>query len=137
MRKVYFYLLLVFLSSYAFSQNYTILGNSSSMGGCNCFRLTPDAGNQAGAIFQNQTINLNNSFDFTFNVFLGCGGANGADGIVFVLTSNPNGLGNPGEGLGYAGSNQPFSLAVEFDTWQNGSVGDPSYDHIAIESGGQ
>ncbi len=136
MRKIYSYLLFTFIVSQTFSQNYTVLGNASSTGGCNCYRLTPDADNQAGAIFQNQTLNLNNSFDFSFNIFLGCNGANGADGIVFVLTSNPNGLGNAGEGMGYAGSNQPFSLAVEFDTWQNGGAGDPGYDHIGINSGG-
>ncbi len=120
-----------------FSQNYTILGNATSLGGCNCFQLTQDAKNRGGAIFQNQTINLNNSFDFTFNVFLGCNGSGGADGIVFVLTSNPNGLGAAGEHLGYGnGSNQPYSLAVEFDTWQNGNQGDPSYDHIGINAGG-
>ncbi|MBK7149824.1 MAG: gliding motility-associated C-terminal domain-containing protein [Bacteroidetes bacterium] len=57
---------------------------------------------------------------------------------MFVLTSNPNGLGNPGEGLGYAGGNQPYSIAVEFDTWANGSpANDPGYDHIGINSGGQ
>lgn len=117
-------------------QNYNILGNASTLSGCNCFRITPDANDQGGAIFQTNTINLNNSFDYTFNVFLGCNGANGADGIVFVLTSNPNGLGAAGGGLGYSGGNQPFSLAVEFDTWQNGDAGDPGYDHIGIESGG-
>src|SRR5688572_30559292 len=113
---------LLFFTCEIFSQNYTILGSASSLGGCNCFRLTPDANDQGGAIYQNQTINLNNSFDFTFSVFLGCrNGNDAADGIVFVLTSNPNGLGLVGEYLGYGnGSNQPFSLAVEFDTWQNG-----------------
>ncbi len=136
MRKIFTYLTLYFLSASLYSQNYTILGNSSALSGCNTFRITPDADDQHGAIFQNQTINLNNSFDFTFNVFLGCNGGSGADGMCFVLTNNPNGLGNAGEGLGYAGSNQPFSFAVEFDTWQNGSVGDPGYDHIAFESGG-
>ncbi|HLP51821.1 MAG TPA: PKD domain-containing protein, partial [Chitinophagales bacterium] len=136
MRKIYLYLFFLLITANSFAQNYTILGSASSTGGCNCFRLTPDAENQAGAIFQNQTINLNNSFDFSFNVFLGCNGSNGADGIVFVLTSNPNGLGNPGEGMGYAGSNQPYSIAAEFDTWQNGSAGDPSFDHIGINSGG-
>jgi len=136
MKKFYLGLLALLFSLHTFSQNYTVLGSASSLGGCNCFRLTPDADDQAGAIFQNQTINLNNSFDFTFNVFLGCNGSNGADGIVFVLTSNPNGLGNQGEGMGYAGSNQPYSIAVEFDTWQNGNAGDPSFDHIGINSGG-
>ena len=135
MRKLYFYLLFALVSQQAFSQNYTVLGNASSLGGCNCYRLTPDANNQAGAIFQNQTINLNNSFDFTFNAFLGCNNGNdAADGIVFVLTSNPNGLGAGGGGLGYGGGNQPYSLGVEFDTYQNS--GDQSYDHIGIESGG-
>ncbi len=136
MRKLYFFPLLFLFYQHSFSQNYTVLGSASAYSGCNCYQLTPDAGNQAGAIFQNQTINLNNSFDFTFNVFLGCNGANGADGIVFVLTSNPNGLGSNGEGLGYAGASQPYSFAVEFDTWQNGGAGDPSFDHIGIESGG-
>ncbi|MBL7777219.1 MAG: gliding motility-associated C-terminal domain-containing protein [Chitinophagales bacterium] len=140
MAKQYLLLTLTILSFTALkAQNYTLLGSASAMSGCNCFQLTPDAGNQAGAIFQNNTINLNNSFDFTFNVFLGCNGSNGADGMVFVLTSNPNGMGQPGEAMGYAsGGNQPFSLAVEFDTWQNGSpANDPSSDHIGINSGGQ
>ncbi len=136
MKKLYASVVLYIILASAYAQNYTILGSASSMGGCNCFQLTPDADNQAGAIFQNNTINLNNSFDYTFNVFLGCNGANGADGIVFVLTSNPNGLGNQGEGLGYAGPNQPFSFAVELDTWQNGNAGDPGFDHIGINSGG-
>lgn len=130
-------LVFTFISLYTFSQNYTVLGDASPVGGCNCYRLTPDLNNQAGAIFQNQTIDLNNSFDFSFNGFLGCrNGNDAADGIVFVLTSNPNGLGSGGGGLGYAGGNQPYSLAVEFDTWENSNVGDPSYDHIGIESGG-
>lgn len=136
MKKIIYAVLGLFTALYASAQNYTVLGNASALSGCNCFQVTPDANNQAGAIFQNNTINLNNSFDYTFNVFLGCNGSGGADGMMFVLTSNPNGLGNPGEGLGYAGNNQPFSLAVEFDTWQNGSVSDPSFDHIGIHSGG-
>ncbi len=137
MKKLYLYVLLAFISPALVAQNYTILGNASPMSGCNCFQITPDANDQAGAIFQNNTINLNNSFDFTFNVFLGCrNGNDAADGIMFVLTTNPNGLGNPGEGLGYAGYNQPYSIAVEFDTWENGNAGDPSYDHIGINSGG-
>ncbi len=138
MRKYYVLSLFLCITLWSYAQNYTVLGNASSLSGCNCFQLTPDADDQAGAIFQNNPINLNNSFDYTFNVFLGCNGSNGADGICFVLTSNPNGLGNQGEGLGYAGGNQPYSIAIEFDTWANGSpANDPGYDHIGIESGGQ
>ena len=137
MRKLYFSLLLLITSVTVFSQgNFTVLGNASQLPQCNCFQLTPNAGGQAGAFFQNNTINLNNSFDFTFRNFFGCNGASGADGEAFVLTTNPNGLGNQGEGLGYGGSNQPCSFAVEFDTWQNGDHNDPGFDHTAYESGG-
>ena len=136
MRKLYFLLFLIVYSIQAFSQNYTVLGSASQLSSCNYYQLTPNSGDQAGAIFQNKTINLNNSFDFTFSNFFGCNGASGADGEAFVLTSNPNGLGNQGEGLGYGGSNQPCSFAIEFDTWQNSDHGDPSYDHTAYESGG-
>ena len=136
MRKLYLSLLLSLFSIVSFAQNYTVLGSASQLGTCNSYQLTPNSGDQAGAIFQNKTINLNNSFDFTFSNFFGCNGASGADGEAFVLTSNPNGLGNQGEGLGYGGSNQPCSFAVEFDTWQNTDHGDPPYDHTAYESGG-
>lgn len=137
MRKLYFSTLLLFVSYLSFAQNYTVLGSATPnfANGCNCYRLTPDANDQAGAIFQSNTIDLNNSFDFSFEVFLGCNNGNdAADGIVFVLTNNPNGLGSGGGGLGYGGSNQPYSIGVEFDTWEN--AGDPSYDHIGIQSGG-
>jgi len=138
MKKLFTPLIFLVFSITAFAQNYTILQDASALSGCNCFRLTPDANDKKGAIFQNQTINLNNSFDFTFNVFLGCNGQSGADGIVFVLTTNPNGLGSTGGALGYGGGSQPNSLAIEYDTWYNPSNNDPSqeYDHIGIESGG-
>lgn len=136
MKKVYLLPLFLLVSLQIFSQNYTVLGNATQLASCNSFELTPDVADHAGAIFQNQTINLNNSFDFTFSNFFGCNGSSGADGVVFVLTTNPNGLGGQGGGLGYSGSNQPCSFAVEFDTWENGNVGDPSYDHVAFESGG-
>lgn len=137
MRKLYFSTILFLLSLVSLAQNYTVLGSATPniANGCNCYRLTPDANDQAGAIFQSNTINLNNSFDFSFDVFLGCNNGNdAADGIVFVLTNNPQGLGSGGGGLGYGGGNQPYSLGVEFDTWEN--AGDPAYDHIGIQSGG-
>lgn len=114
------------------SQNYAVQGNAVIFSGCNCFKLTDAVGGQGGAAYQNQTINLNNSFDFTFDLFFGCRDA-GADGIVFVLTNNITGLGQSGGGLGYGGL-AGNSFAVEFDTYQNG--GEPGPDHIAFESGG-
>lgn len=114
------------------SQNYNVLGNAVPFGGCNCFRLTEASNGQGGAAYQNQTINLNNSFDFTFELFFGCRD-DGADGIVFVLTDNITGIGQSGGGLGYGGL-QGNSFAVEFDTYQNSQ--DPGQDHIAFASGG-
>ena len=123
----------LFLPS-AFSQgNYTVLNDAIPFNGCHCYQLTADVGNQGGGVYQNSTINLNNSFDYTFSVFLGCNGSSGADGMAFILTNNITGIGSQGGGLGYSGL-AGNSLAVEFDTYQNGW--DPSYNHIAIESGG-
>jgi gliding motility-associated-like protein len=121
------------LPQHSSAQNYTVLNDASVYSGCNCYRLTPAVNNQGGGVYQNNTINLNNSFDYTFNVFLGCNGAGGADGIVFILTNNIQGIGAQGGGLGYSGL-PGNSLAIEYDTWQNSQ--DPSFDHIAIESGG-
>ncbi|MBK7149825.1 MAG: hypothetical protein IPH78_13700 [Bacteroidetes bacterium] len=75
MKKYVSPLLFLLWSIGIYAQNYTVLGSSATFGGCNCFTVTPDAGNQAGAFFQNNSINLNNSFDYTFNVFLGCNGS--------------------------------------------------------------
>ena len=128
----FLFFVFVFASVSIYGQNYSVQGNAVALPGCNCFRLTQNIGNQGGAAYQNQTINLNNSFDFTFDLFFGCDDA-GADGIAFVLTNNITGLGSAGGGLGYAGL-AGNSFAVEFDTYQNG--GEPAEDHIAFESGG-
>ena len=133
-RHLLFCVLVFFLLSplEIFSQNYTLINDATVYSGCNCYRLTPDLNNQGGGVYQNNTINLNNSFDYTFNVFLGCN-SGGADGIVFILTNNITGIGASGGGLGYAGL-PGNSFAAEYDTYQNSQ--DPSYDHIALESGG-
>lgn len=148
MMKIYFPLLcLIMVISSAFGQsNVTILGDATTMAGCNCVQITPDAGNQAGAFYLTHPINLNNSFDYTFNCFWGCGtncGGN-ADGMVFALTANPGSLGGQGQSLGWGNGygSQPCSVGVEFDTWQNGgscSSGgecDPGYNELAIMANG-
>jgi gliding motility-associated-like protein len=115
--------------------NYTLINDATALPGCHCYQLTPDQGNQGGGVYQDNTINLNNSFDYKFNIFLGCNGGSGhsADGICFVLTNNITQIGAQGGGLGYQGL-PGNSLAVEYDTWQNGW--DPNDHHIALESGG-
>src|ERR1700744_4991826 len=127
--------MLCLLSGYSsFAQsNYTLINDATAITGCHCYQLTPDVGNKGGGVYQNNTINLNNSFDYKFNVFLGCNGSSGADGICFILTNNITGIGAQGGGLGYSGL-PGNSFATEYDTYQNAQ--DPPYDHIAIESGG-
>ena len=128
-----FFAYLLFPSCLFAQSNYSLINNATALPGCHCYQLTPDQGNQGGGVYQNNTINLNNSFDYKFNVFLGCNGSSGADGMTFILTNNVTSIGAQGGGLGYQGL-AGNSLAVEYDTYQNGW--DPSYDHIALETGG-
>ena len=78
-------------------------------------------------------------FSTTFQFrFTDPGGIDPADGITFVLAKSPTGLGGSGFGLGYAGVGN--SVAIEFDTYNNGT--DPSNDdqnssnHVAVDVNG-
>jgi len=60
-------------------------------------------------------INLNNSFDFVFNVYLGCKDGEGADGIVFILQPLNTSIGAAGQGMGFYGVTP--SVGIALDTW--------------------
>ncbi|MDP4935345.1 MAG: gliding motility-associated C-terminal domain-containing protein [Salibacteraceae bacterium] len=127
------------LSNNALSQ-FTIGGNASSLGG-DCYRLTSALNSQAGYVYQNAPLNLNEPFDYKFRVYLGTNNG-GADGIVFVLRGSlglPY-IGTGGGGLGFenlTGTNVGGTVGVEVDTWQNATPqGDPIADHIGIISQG-
>ncbi|MEJ7588203.1 MAG: PKD domain-containing protein [Ferruginibacter sp.] len=128
----------LFVGKGVFAQ-YTLNGNASQ-NDCHCYTLTNDALNQTGSVWNNNKIVLTQSFDFKFDVFLGCADNTGADGIAFVLQPISTSVGTPGNGLGYSGVSP--SLGVTIDTWQNGSPdmagpdGDPYFDHIAIQLNG-
>lgn len=130
MLSLYFLLATVPVSS--FSQY--ILNGVATQDNCNCYTLTPAAFTQAGSVWNGTKINLNNSFDFSFNVFLGCQDANGADGIVFMLQPISTSIGSTGEGLGFEGISP--SIGITLDTWQNINRNDPVYDHISIQANG-
>ncbi|MEV4344625.1 L-type lectin-domain containing protein [Actinoplanes sp. NPDC049596] len=95
-------------------------------------RLTAGGFNQMGSAWSTTKLDVSQSFESTFKVYLHHGRP-GADGIAFVVQSKgPRALGGWGGGLGYRGIRP--SVAVEFDTWQN--TNDPSSNHLAVVLGG-
>lgn len=116
------------------AQSYFLNGTAQYIGN-DCYRLTQTLANQNGAVWYADQIDLTESFNIEFEIYLGLNDA-GADGIVFVLqTVGTNALGISGGGMGYEGF-EP-SLGIEFDTWQNTDNADPAADHIAVISNGQ
>ncbi|MBX2826350.1 MAG: hypothetical protein KTR33_16565, partial [Gammaproteobacteria bacterium] len=108
--------------------NLTLGGNASSTAS-NEVRLTPDAGNQAGRLMSQDTIGVDEDFEFSFDVYLGTKDNNGADGMAFVLHNDPagtNASGANGRGLGAAGITN--GIVIEFDTFSNTDFGDSAND---------
>lgn len=112
--------------------------NGSARKTGNVLELTTGAAvNQAGSAFYTTPINLagdgsfRSSFSFQAN---GGGGANGADGLTFTIQNDPRdaaAIGTSGGALGYQGIVN--SVAVEFDTYQNGT--DINNNHVAVLAG--
>ena len=105
-------------------------------------RLVSTASNDTGAAFSNAQFNVTNgfstSFDFRLSNRTGSsdGTAVGADGFVFVIQNvGVSALGASGEGMGFLNIGTA-SFGVEFDTFQNANRGDPSSNHLGIDTGG-
>ena len=136
MRKYYcaFIILgLVFFSPLTSFGQYILNGNATKES-CNCYQLTADQMWQGGSVWQSTKINLNDPFDFKFNVFLGNLDSEGADGIVFMLQQQSANIGAQGGGMGFEGVTP--SVGIALDTWQNAENNDPAYDHISIQKNG-
>ncbi len=132
-------LFLLFTGIQTVSAQY-ILNNNASEISCNCYELTSDVNSQSGSVWNATQIDLNNSFDYSFDVFLGFNDG-GADGITFTLQQSGTNIGNFGGGLGILGITPSF--IVEIDTYQNTgaapggfSYNDPPEDHIGILQNG-
>lgn len=104
---------------------------------CNCYQLTEAVDTQGGAVWNSAQISLTESFDFTFDVYLG-DIPGGADGIAFVLQPLDTNQVTTGGGMGYAGISP--SIAIQIDTYQNNIASqphdDPAFDHVAIMANG-
>ena len=90
-----------------------VANGSATQTNCNCYTLTQNVGSQFGAVWNTNQINLNQSFDFSFQVFLGCTDGNGADGIAFVLQNTSTSIGTTGTGggsMGYLGINPAVGI---------------------------
>jgi gliding motility-associated-like protein len=130
--------ILFFTSSVLFSINTLkaqfITNGTARLTSERCWTLTPAQNTVVGSVWNETKINLNESFDVSLDVFLGCKDATGADGLVFGFQPVSTSIGSTGEGLGFGGV-QP-SIGIEIDTWQNSNQNDPPNDHVAIISNG-
>lgn len=110
------------------------LGGSARVLNDECIRLTPDAQWRSGSAWYEDAIDLSKPFELTLCLVLGENDDLGADGISFVFTPNAQ-TGYRGEGMGFAGLVP--SLGIEFDTYQNLHLADPTQDHVAIAINGR
>ena len=115
-----------------------LLGTSNDTARPGCIQITNGSANRTGAAWYSEKIDLAESFDKTFKVYLG--NRDAADGMAFVLQNAPTGTSSIGAGggwLAYRGIKP--SIALEMDTWNNGTGGgfaDIPEDHIAVDENG-
>jgi len=123
----------------------TLVGNAATVttGDGTVLRLTPAQFSQSGATYSTLpfTLGAGDTFSTQFQFrFTNAGGVVGspADGITFVLAASPTGLGTAGGGMGYQGV--PNSVAIEFNTYNNGcfvpACDGNSSNHVAIDTNG-
>lgn len=113
----------------------TLVGSATTTS--NQLELTPGATGQSGAAYSTTAVPLgaSDTFSTTFQFqFTNTGGIDPADGITFVLAASPAGLGTGGGDIGYGGVGN--SVAIELDTYNNGSSDGNSSNHVAIDEDG-
>jgi MYXO-CTERM domain-containing protein len=126
-----------------FSNCATLQLNGNAACVSNVLRVTPATFSQSGSAFSLTLIPLGpgNSFSTVFSFRIsnsggaGDGDGLGADGLTFTVQPNAATAGGGGGGIGYQGI--PNSVALEFDTWNNGvAAGDPDGNHVGVDVNG-
>ena len=128
--------ILILCSSFVQAQipEFQINGNATQENNL-CYQLTSANAGQVGSIWGLDQINLENSFEIQFEVFLGNSDSPGADGMYFAFQPISTSVGTSGGAMGMGGI-MP-AIGIEFDTYQNSADNsDPAFDHIAIMSNG-
>jgi hypothetical protein len=113
----------------------TCVGNTAVAG--SALRVTPATFFQAGAGYGTTAITLGASATFSTSFqfqITSAGGIDPADGLTFVLAAANAGLGSAGGGIGYGGV--PNSVAIEFDTFNNGGGDGNSSNHVGVDVNG-
>ena len=112
------------------------LNGSASIINCKCYQLNPDINSAVGSVWNIYKIDLNQPFDYEFEVNVGCNSSpsSGADGMVFAIQPLSTSIGVSGGEMGLGGVTP--SLGVFIDTWQNNIHNDPYNDHISINLNG-
>lgn len=114
------------------SAQYRTYHDASAVGN-NCYRLTSNNSFVAGAILSQQQYSVDSDFTMACTLNFGINDVFGGDGFGFIMLPDPNALNSnqqTGEGIGYKGLAN--SLVIEFDTYQNTALADPTFDHIAL-----
>ena len=140
MRTILLLIILFVSNSYGQSNcvNFDIskftMNNNAFLNSNNEAELTRAQMGQKGTIWANDKLDLEYDITIRAQIYLG-NSDRGADGIAFVLQPLSVNAGSEGGGLGYKGIVP--SLAVEFDTYYNGSYEDADYnDHVALIKNG-
>ncbi len=111
----------------------TCIGSAGEAGGA--LRLTGAGVEQGGAAYTATPVALGSDGSFSTGFafrFSQPGGLAPADGITFFIAAGTAGLGDYGGSMGYEGAGP--SVAVEFDTYDNGEAA--GGNHVAVDIDG-